>query len=215
MFGVECLRTASGKSYVGAENTTEQGFVCQSWSSQTPNVHSYDDLSFFPDKTTATDIAQVHNYCRNVGAPLFGDEVSYQEELEKKTAALGLSDRVRFLGFREDIPSLLAAVDFVAHTSVAPEPFGRVIVEGMLAGKPVVATRAGGACEIIEDGITGRLVTPGDADELAKVLRALVEQPAEAARLALAGQAAARERFSEKAMLLGIEQAVAKTMTGR
>ena len=150
-----------------------------------------------------------------VGAPLFGDEVLYQRELEAKVAALGLGDRVRFLGFREDIPALLAAVDFVAHTSVAPEPFGRVIVEGMLAGKPVIATRAGGACEIIKDGITGRLVTPGDADELAKTLHEMIEQPDEAARLARAGGASARERFSVKAMLLGIGQAVAEATEGR
>ena len=154
-------------------------------------------------------------YALFVGAPLFGDEVLYQQELEAKAASLGLGDRVRFLGFREDIPALLEAVDFVAHTSVAPEPFGRVIVEGMLAGKPVIATRAGGACEIIEDGITGRLVTPGDADALAKALRALIEQPNEAARLARAGRASAHERFSVKAMLLGIEQAVAEAMEGR
>jgi glycosyltransferase involved in cell wall biosynthesis len=100
-------------------------------------------------------------------------------------------------------------VDIVAHTSVAPEPFGRVIVEGMLAGKPVVATRAGGACEIIEDGITGRLVTPGNADVLAGVFRDLLEDQESAQRLAGAGYAAAVERFSVPAMLRGIEEEIA------
>jgi glycosyltransferase involved in cell wall biosynthesis len=147
-----------------------------------------------------------------VGAPLFGDEMCYQRELEARTETLGLTKRVRFLGFREDIPALLQAVDLVAHTSVAPEPFGRVIVEGMLAGKPVVATRAGGACEIIEDGVTGRLVTPGDPDALAQILRGLIERPEEARRLGRAGQVSAGQRFSVETMLRGIEREVAAVM---
>ncbi len=149
-----------------------------------------------------------------VGAPLFGEEACYLDALKAKARELGVSDRIRFLGFREDIPTLLKAVDLVAHTSVAPEPFGRVIVEGMLAGKPVVATRAGGACEIIEDGITGRLVTPEDPAALASVLRDLLAQPALAARLARAGREFAEHRFSSEAMLRGIETELS-ALTGK
>ena len=141
-----------------------------------------------------------------VGAPLFGDEARYLDELQAKARELGVSGRVRFLGFREDIPALLQAVDFVAHTSVSPEPFGRVIVEGMLAGKPVVATRAGGACEIVEDGVTGFLVPPGDASGLARTLRRLIEEPLLAARLGLAAREFASRQFSVEAMLRGIER---------
>lgn len=150
-----------------------------------------------------------------VGAPLFSGDTLYQQELEAKVTALGVGDRVRFLGFRDDIPALLQAVDLVAHTSVSPEPFGRVIVEGMLAGKPVVAARAGGACEIVEDGVTGRLVTPGDADALATALREMIDHPDEAKRLGRAGQAAAQRRFSVEAMLLGIERVVAEAASAR
>lgn len=140
-----------------------------------------------------------------VGAPLFGNEVCYQEELESRVKDLGLGQRVKFLGFREDIATLLRAVDFVAHTSIAPEPFGRVIVEGMLAGKPVVASRAGGACEIIEDGVTGRLIPPGDASALADVLCAWSDRSDEARRLGFAGQSSARARFTVEAMVRGVE----------
>lgn len=153
---------------------------------------------------TLTRLPEVHALL--VGAPLFGDEVRYEEDLKAKARALGIADRVHFLGFREDIPALLQVADVVAHTSVAPEPFGRVIVEGMLARKPVVATRAGGACEIIQDGVTGRLVTPGNAEELAAVLRELFANRAKAEALAQAGYHAARERFSVEAMLAGIER---------
>ena len=150
-----------------------------------------------------------------VGAPLFGDEIRYQEDLVALAKSLGLTDRVRFLGFRDDIPELLHAVDFVVHTSISPEPFGRVIVEGMLAGKPVIAARAGGACEIIEDGKTGCLVPPGDSGALVATLRRLVEHPDEAARLGMAGKLSASERFSVEKMVLGIEQAVSAAMAER
>ena len=143
-----------------------------------------------------------------VGAPLFGDEARYLEELQAKARDLGVSERVRFLGFREDIPALLHAVDFVAHTSVAPEPFGRVIVEGMLAGKPVVATKAGGACEIIEDDVTGCLVPPGDSAELASALRRLIDEPGLATRLGCAGREVAARRFSVESMLRGVEREI-------
>ncbi|WP_456428904.1 glycosyltransferase [Rhodocaloribacter sp.] len=143
-----------------------------------------------------------------VGGALFGDEERYAASLHEKVVASGLSDRVHFLGFRRDVPRLLRAVDVVAHTSVAPEPFGRVVVEGMLAGKPVVATRAGGVLEIIEDGVTGRLVPPGDAETLAGTLRALFADPAQTAAMAAAAREAARRRFSRETMLEGIERQI-------
>ena len=92
-----------------------------------------------------------------VGAPLFGEE-SYEQELRALTTQLGLDNRVRFFGHRNDVPELLAACDIVAHTSTAPEPFGKAIIEGMASGRPVIATAAGGAVEIIRDGIDGLLV---------------------------------------------------------
>ena len=89
-----------------------------------------------------------------VGDALFGED-AYAERLREQTRRLGLEDRVHFLGFRRDIPELMQRVDIVAHTSVTAEPFGRVVVEGMLSEKPVIATRAGAIPEIISDGETG------------------------------------------------------------
>lgn len=143
-----------------------------------------------------------------VGAPLFGDEARFEVELRDTARRRGLDGRVRFLGFREDIPELLHLADIVVHTSIAAEPFGRVIVEGMLAGKPVVAARAGGACEIIEDGVTGRLVTPGDSRELAAALRELLGDRVAAKRMGTAAFESARERFSVAQMVNGIDTAI-------
>ncbi len=88
----------------------------------------------------------------------------------------GLANRAHFLGFRDDVPALMKGVDIVAHTSIAPEPFGRVVVEGMLAGKPVIAARDGGVTEIIDDGRDGLLVPSGDANALAAAIRQLADR---------------------------------------
>lgn len=140
-----------------------------------------------------------------VGDALFDGDARYADRLRTRVHRLGLSDRVHFLGFRDDIPRLMKAVDVVAHTSVAAEPFGRVIVEGLLAVRPVVATRAGGAVEIITDEVHGLLTPPGDVSALAQSLRSLLDDPARAARLARTGAAMARSRFSIAASAQSIE----------
>ncbi len=109
-----------------------------------------------------------------VGAALFG-ESDYERELKRLTQADALVNRIHWLGFRSDVADLMTACDVILHCSTAPEPFGRVIVEAMLARRPVVASSAGGACEIIDSHRTGFLFTPGSTDELVLVLkRALV-----------------------------------------
>jgi glycosyltransferase involved in cell wall biosynthesis len=113
-----------------------------------------------------------HMHAVLVGAPLFGED-QYEIELHAFVAAHSLGDRVHFLGFQHDIPACMCAVDAVVHTSITPEPFGRVIVEGMLAQRPVVAARAGGVLEIIDDYENGVLCTPGDAHALADALAEL------------------------------------------
>ena len=101
----------------------------------------------------------------------------YAAALRRRCSELGLDGRVHFVGFREDVPDVIHALDVVVHASVRPEPFGRVILEGMLMGKPVVATAAGGVTELIEDGETGFLVPPGDVDALAQRLHRLLAAP--------------------------------------
>ncbi len=142
------------------------------------------------------------------GAPLFGED-AFAASLEDQAVRLGVRDRVHFTGFRADTPALLRAADAVVHASVFPEPFGRVLVEGMLAGRPVIATRAGGVPEIITDGENGLLVTPGDAAALAGAIARLQADPALAAVLAARGGAVARERFTVGAMVAAMQKALA------
>jgi glycosyltransferase involved in cell wall biosynthesis len=138
-----------------------------------------------------------------VGGPLFG-EAAFEAALRARIAALGLAGRVRLLGHRADVPGLMRAMDVVVHCSVAPEPFGRVVLEAMLAGRPVVAAAAGGVGEIIEHGLTGFLVPPGNAPALAAALRGVLADAPGRAAVAAAGQARAALRFTVAAMVAQI-----------
>lgn len=129
-----------------------------------------------------------------VGDALFGEE-AYADQLRQQVEDLGLGDRVYFLGFRDDIPQFMTLCDLVAHTSTAPEPFGRVIVEAMLCGTPVVAAAAGGVMELLEPGQTGWLTPPSDADALAQVIQTVQAQPEHARAIAHHAQTVAAQRF--------------------
>jgi glycosyltransferase involved in cell wall biosynthesis len=132
-----------------------------------------------------------------VGEALFTEEdQQYKRDLVELAEQLGVSDRIQFVGFQADILPFLRAVDLVVHCSISPEPFGRVIVEALLAGKPVIATRSGGPAEIIEDEVTGILVNPGDSAELAQAIEELLRDRNWAARLASAGRDAMSIRFT-------------------
>lgn len=129
-----------------------------------------------------------------VGDALFGEQ-AYVQQLHAQVEQLGLSDRVRFLGFRSEVVPLMAACDLVAHTSTAAEPFGRVIVEAMLCGKPVVATKAGGALELVDHGLTGWLVSPGDARQLAQTINEVRSNGQHTLEIAQRGRQQAIDRF--------------------
>ncbi len=101
-------------------------------------------------------------------------EDSYEVELRELAESLSIAPVVSWLGFRRDVPDILAAADVFALPSLG-EPFGRAIVEAMACEKPVVATRSGGVPEIVLDGESGLLITPGDVDELAGALLRLVQ----------------------------------------
>ncbi|HKP16805.1 MAG TPA: glycosyltransferase, partial [Gemmatimonadaceae bacterium] len=94
-----------------------------------------------------------------------------RDRLAAKAAALGLSDRVRWLGHRDDVPSLLAAADLFVLPSLN-EGLPLAAMEAMLAGAPVVAADAGGTGEIVRNGLTGLLVPPSDPRALADAIRA-------------------------------------------
>lgn len=123
---------------------------------------------------------------------MFGEDV-WEADLHELVGRLGLTDRVTFVGFVADVEGELARLDLLVHASVIPEPFGQVVVEGMAAGMPVVATDAGGPAETITHGVDGVLVAPGDADALAEAIVRLRADPAERSRLGAAAVVRARD----------------------
>jgi glycosyltransferase involved in cell wall biosynthesis len=114
-----------------------------------------------------------------IGAALFGED-GYERRVRQLSAQLGLEEVVEFAGFRPDVQRAIAELDLVVHASTTGEPFGQVIIEGMAAGKPVVATNGGGVPEIIEDGQSGILVPMDDAPALADAICRVLADPEQA-----------------------------------
>lgn len=144
-----------------------------------------------------------------VGDALFGEQ-DYVQQLHHQVTSLGLDTRVKFLGFRSDIPLLMTACDLIAHTSTSPEPFGRVIVEAMLCGKPVVAAKAGGAIELVEQGVNGFLVTPGNPQELAQTIITCLQETEKTMVIADHARATASQRFDVATINQQISQLLEK-----
>ncbi|MGC0250071.1 glycosyltransferase family 4 protein [Pseudactinotalea sp. Z1748] len=132
---------------------------------------------------------------RIVGAAMFGAE-DYARQVRRQAEDLG--DRITWLDFTDDVGAQLDALDVFVHASPVPEPFGQVVVEAMIRGVPVVATRAGGVPEILrdDDQLLGILVEPGDVTDLARGISTALADPEGAARTAEQAWASARERFS-------------------
>ena len=116
-----------------------------------------------------------------------------------------LEDSVSLLGYRQDVPDLVNALDVLIHASIEPEPLGRVILEGMVLERPVIATNFGGPVEIIENGVSGILVPPGDEAALAQAVDSLLKDPAIRGRLAEAGKERVHERFHLMRNIQGIQ----------
>jgi glycosyltransferase involved in cell wall biosynthesis len=120
-------------------------------------------------------------------------------------SSLGVEDVVRFLGFRRDLPDLMAFADVVVLPSVA-EAFGLVLAEAIYLGRPVVATRVGGIPEIVEDGVDGVLVPPSDAASLADALERVLSDASLAKRVATHGPPKIAARFSFERMMRDYER---------
>lgn len=155
-----------------------------------------------PHKQTilAPDVlARLRETCPDVHIVVVGAErgvPGYQAKVEARAAELGVADRLLFLGYRKDISAVYAAADALLHLCLV-ESFGLVMAEAMSAELPVVAVGSGGALEIIEDGVTGRLVAPpGDPAEIARALAELFQaDPGKLQAMGVAGRERAKRLF--------------------
>ncbi len=125
--------------------------------------------------------------------------------LESQAAALGLTERVRFLGRRSDVPALLAACDLFVLPSLY-EGLPLSVLEAMAARRPVVATDIAGTREAVRDGITGLLVPPADPGALARALRRLLGDPSLGAALTSAAYDRMQVEYSAATMVKRVTQ---------
>ena len=144
--------------------------------------------------------AAISSSCADMGFLIVGgrDETvpGYLEKLKQLAAGSGLDGRLEFFGYRREVTALLnGAVAYVNATTVT-EGFGRVILEAMQLGVPVIATDCGGPRELVVDGETGFLVPPGDAAALAAKMKVLLEDPSLAKRMGEAGRRRAETEFA-------------------
>jgi glycosyltransferase involved in cell wall biosynthesis len=124
----------------------------------------------------------------------FGEGV-LRGELELAAERAGIADRFKLPGFRRDVADLMRAVDVMCLPSHR-EPFGLVYVEAALASRPVIASQAGGAPEIIEHGQTGLLVPPRDVAALADAILTILDDRSAAGAMGRRGRELALERFT-------------------
>jgi glycosyltransferase involved in cell wall biosynthesis len=117
----------------------------------------------------------------------------------------GVEDRVLHLGFRDDLSVVLGAADLIAVPSTAPDPLPNSALEAAAAGCAVVAARHGGLVEIFRDGVSGRLVAPGDPSALACAAAELLDDPALRSRLGAAAESDVRDRFAPERLLAAID----------
>lgn len=130
-----------------------------------------------------------------IGAALFGED-EYDREVRQLPGQLGIQDVVKFTGFSNQVSQAIAGLDLVVHASTKGEPFGQVIIEGMAAAKPVVATNGGGVPEIVEDGRTGLLVPMEDAQAMADGICSILADPAKAREMGRLGRQRVAESFT-------------------
>jgi len=123
------------------------------------------------------------------------DDPSEPLRLAAMARRVGLEGQIKFLGPRADVPALLHTFHVLVHPARF-EAFGRVLIEAMAVGRPVVATDEGGPREIVQDGITGYLVAPGDVDAFAQQVLALLDDEALRLRMGKAAADMVRQRFS-------------------
>ena len=140
-------------------------------------------------------------------------EGDQRERLEGETARLGLAGRVHFLGLVPNRPNPFQLVDIATLTS-RTEGFPNSILEAMAAGRPVVATAVGGVPDAVVEGVTGFMVPVGAEESFAAAVLRLLGDGALARRCGEAGQARARERFSETRVLADLQALYARVRKG-
>jgi glycosyltransferase involved in cell wall biosynthesis len=156
---------------------------------------------------------RIYGHDPSAGGTKPGDP--YVDELHERIARLGLQSRFAWPGFSADQPDIMSQIDLLVHPA-DNESFGRIVVEAMAAGLPVVGVRGGGVGEIVVDGETGLLAPADDAGALAKAIERLAQDLALRTTMGRAGRKRAETCYSlsalTAAMLRVYEQAIERPL---
>lgn len=162
------------------------------------------------------------DWCRDGGAGrfvvvggVFNEDQGYADALRREAGEGGLRGRVHWVPFRRDIAAVLGDLDLLIHASRKPEPFGRVLIEAMAAGVTVLAARAGGVPEIVEDGVNGLLAEPGGVGEYRRQMERALKDTLLRERLAREGIRTVRERFTVERVRDGFAAVFGEVAGGR
>lgn len=152
----------------------------------------------------------------NVQFIVIGEDKSprmgHRRDLENLVAELRLNGAVTLPGWRDDVNAVLSSLSLFV-SAARSEPFGLAIVEAMAAGLPIIATASEGALEIIEDGVSGRIVPTEDPEALAHAINELLDNPLERSRLASNARRTAHDRYSLTRMATDTERLYREILT--
>lgn len=162
-------------------------------------------LADVKDHATLLDALQLLTTDRIPVLGVIAGDGPLKSSLASSIVARGLQDRVRLLGYRADVETVLAALDIFVLSSQS-EGLPMAILEAMASGLPVVSTRVGGVEEVLEEGRTGLLVEPRSPDALAKAIAHLAGDRQRRERMGSAGRERARREFSLEAMVADYER---------
>ncbi len=149
-----------------------------------------------------------------VGDTIFPAKEDYLGALKQIAHQQGIADRVVFTGHRSDPAEVMGALDVLVHCSEA-EPFGRVLIEAMAMGKPVVAFADGGVPEIAVDGQTGLLVPPGDVSALATAIEHLLQDEPRRRAMGRKGRNRVEAMFTAEQMTRKVEKVYEELLSPR
>ena len=152
--------------------------------------------------------AEISRSIENSAFLLIGDgDQEYKNQMKGLSKSLNIDSSTFFLGKRTDVPALLKQIELLLLTSTQ-EPFGRVIIEAMAAGKPVVATKSGGPSEIIVHGQTGYLADIGDIQAMSQYAVRILTDTGLSERLGAEGEKRCKQEFSSTACNTNIQSVI-------
>ena len=177
-----------------------------SWKGQHVFVKAIADVSKVRPDVTGVIIGEI--------GPGFRDKEYYQA-LKNQVKELGIEDKIHFVGEHTDMPTAVNSLDVVVHSSVQPEPFGLVIIEGMACAKPVVAVGEGGVTDIVTHQKDGLLVPPDSPGMMAEAIIAILADPDDAIRMGECARQVVESRFSLQHQIDKIQAVYADVLQAR